>query len=520
MPDPSRNSSSAFPTREEDEYESYTQPKVNAENAELNSPSDAADDTKDWFYGTEELLDALPRPWTRSVLYVLVGFVALALPWSMLSKVDETGSARGRMEPLGATQKLDSQASGSVTAVRVREGDTVKSRQVLVELESDVLRTDLQQAQAKLEGQLNQQAQVQLIKKQLQMTVGVQEQQNQSQKLEKLAQVEQAHSQLDALKKTYNLQKQEKLAKVKQTRQAVYSSLAASKLAQVRLQGAQEKAPRYKKAFQDGAIPQDRLLEVEQSVKENYQNFVQAKSEVSRVQSTLSEEQSSYQRSIHQASSDIQQAQLRLQEQQRSLESVIHTGELAVLKTQEQFKDLQSQISMLQSQMAQTRSQIKSLALQLEQRVVRSPIDGVIFELPITKPGAVVQPGQRIAQIAPNKTAFILKAKMPTQQSGFLKVGMPVKVKFDAYSFQEYGIVPGQVSWIAPDSKSQQTSSGNVETFELDITLNQSYIQTGNKRISFAPGQTATADVIIRQRRMIDYMLDPFKKLQKGGLDL
>ncbi len=31
---------------------------------------------------------------------------AIALPWAMLSKVDETGSARGRIELLGATQKL------------------------------------------------------------------------------------------------------------------------------------------------------------------------------------------------------------------------------------------------------------------------------------------------------------------------------------------------------------------------------------------------------------------------------
>jgi hemolysin D len=34
------------------------------------------------------------------------------------------------------------------------------------------------------------------------------------------------------------------------------------------------------------------------------------------------------------------------------------------------------------------------------------------------------------------------------------------------------------------------------------------------------PGDTATAEVIVRQRRIIDLILDPFKKLQKGGLEL
>lgn len=76
------------------------------------------------------------------------------------------------------------------------------------------------------------------------------------------------------------------------------------------------------------------------------------------------------------------------------------------------------------------------------------------------------------------------------------------------------------MSWISPDSKVSETNSGKLETYELDIALPQPYIQTANKRIELTPGQTATAEVIIRQRRVIDFLLDPFKKLQKGGLDL
>jgi hemolysin D len=259
---------------------------------------------------------------------------------------------------------------------------------------------------------------------------------------------------------------------------------------------------------------------VEESAKETYQSVIQANSEVSRAQSSLAQEQSSYQETIHRAEAEIQQAQIHLQEQQRSAESLMHAGELTLLKIQQQLKDLQSQLTAIESEMAQTKSQIISLKFQLEQRVVRSPINGVIFELPITKPGAVVQPGQRIAQIAPNTSAFILKAQMPIQNSGFLKVGSRVKIKFDAYPFQEYGIGSGHVRWISPDSKTQETDQGKIATFELEIALDQPYLESWNKRILLSPGQTATAEVIIRQRRVIDYMLDPFKKLQKGGLEM
>ena len=151
---------------------------------------------------------------------------------------------------------------------------------------------------------------------------------------------------------------------------------------------------------------------------------------------------------------------------------------------------------------------------------MRSPFDGTIFEFPVSKPGEVVQPGQRIAQIAPQNTDVVLKASMPIQDSGFLKVGMPVKVKFDAYPYQEYGIVEGKVTWVSPDSKIQQTPQGNSESFELDIALSQQYVDNGEKRVSLAPGQTADAEVIIRQRRIIDFVIDPFKKLQKDRLEM
>ncbi|KYC40637.1 hypothetical protein WA1_23620 [Scytonema hofmannii PCC 7110] len=78
----------------------------------------------------------------------------------------------------------------------------------------------------------------------------------------------------------------------------------------------------------------------------------------------------------------------------------------------------------------------------------------------------------------------------------------------------------GKLRWISPDSKVVETAQEKVENFELEIELPQTYIQTENKRLALTPGQTATAEVIVRQRRIVDFVLDPFKKLQKGGLKL
>ncbi|AKG20545.1 HlyD family efflux transporter periplasmic adaptor subunit [Calothrix sp. 336/3] len=490
------------------------------ENSELNPHIQEEKEAQDWFYGTEELLDALPRRWTRSFLYFLVIFAAIALPWTMFSKVDETGNARGRIEPKGATQKLDSAVGGSVTAVRVKEGEVVKAGQVLVELETDVLQTELQQAQTKLEGEKNRLEQLVLLQNQLQLSIRVQEQQNKAQELEKIAQVNQAKQNLNTKQSNYNLQKLEKKALVSQAKQQINTAKDEQLSAASRLQIDTRQVERFSKIVQDGAVSENQVDQLRKEAQESKRQYEKSQSDFKQAQLRLNEELSRYQTTISQLESDIKQAKLQLQEQQSSYQSLVQGGKLTLLKSQEQLKDLQGQVTTLRSQIAQSTSQVVSLKLQIGQRILRSPIDGTIFALPVSKPGAVVQPGQMVAQVAPKNTAFILKAQMPSQQSGFLKKGMPVKIKFDAYPFQDYGVLTGQINWISPDSKIQEINQGKIEIYELEVTLDKSYLQAENKRISLTPGQTATAEVIIRQRRVIDFILDPFKKLQKDGLQL
>ncbi|MTJ51286.1 HlyD family efflux transporter periplasmic adaptor subunit [Anabaena sp. UHCC 0253] len=478
------------------------------------------DKAKDWFYGTEELLDALPKAWTRSMLYLLVSFAAIILPWTMLTKVDETGNAIGRIEPKGATQKLDSVVTGSVINVNVKEGTQVKAGQVLVEMESEVLQTEIQQTKAKLEGLINRETQLEILRNQVLMAINIQRQQNQYQSLEKLAQVNQARQTFETRKSASNFQNLEKIAQIDQIKQNVQSTQSSYRIATSRLRRDIAEVARYRQLLKEGIIPQTKVVELEKIAEESQRLQEEAKFNIQTAQLRLKEEVNRYQSLMNQVESDIEQAKLRLQEEESSYNSAIQGGELVLLKNQEQLKDLQNQITALQSEIMQTKSQITSLNLQLQQRTVRSPIDGTIFELPIKKPGSVVQPGQMIAQIAPKNAALILKARMPSQHSGFVKVGMPVKIKFDAYPFQEYGVLSGRITWISPNSKIQENSNSPIETYELDIALDNPYVQVGNKQIPLTPGQTASAEVIIRQRRVIDFILDPFKKLQKNGLEL
>lgn len=81
-------------------------------------------------------------PWwaARGLLYLIVGFVASALVWAWLSRVDVVVAARGALVPEGYVKPVQSAGSGTVQGVLVREGDAVVRGQPLVQLDADSMR--------------------------------------------------------------------------------------------------------------------------------------------------------------------------------------------------------------------------------------------------------------------------------------------------------------------------------------------------------------------------------------------
>ena len=474
----------------------------------------------DWSSQTKELIDTLPKRWTRGLFYFLTIFVTIALPWAMLSKVDETGTARGRLEPSNKTFILDSPVAGTVEAINVKEGDSVEQGQSLLELESDIVSAELRQLQNQLTGEKDRLAQLELLKKQLLSTVNAQEQEIQAQKLEKQTQVVQAQQQLQFYQTSYSSQEEEKLAQVNQAQQNVVYSQTAFNSAQKALNKAQKEITRYRQALQQGVIAEVQVVEQENIIAEKQQAFDRARSELQQAKLRLAEQQNSYAQVVRQTKSDIAQAQLRLQEQEKSDRTLIHTGNLAILRSKEQLKNTESEIATLKAEINQTNSQIDSARYKLQQHILKAPVKGIVFDLAIQKSGEVLQPGDAVAEIAPEGSPLVVTAQIATTESGFLTKGMPVKLKFDAYSFQDYGIVSGQLTKISPTSEITQTEGGTIANYNLEIELDSDCISTDRRCIALRPGDTVAAEVIIRQRRIIDFILDPFKKLQKGGLEL
>ena len=426
----------------------------------------------DWAESTRETIDTLPRVSLRAIFYVLLFLLAAVIPWTALAKVDEVGTATGKLEPKGRIIDLDAPVNGTVTNISVREGERVKAKQQIMELDSELVDNELAQQQQKLLAQQNQLNELKLLQQQQVLSINTQKQQSQAQQYEKQALIQQA-------------------------REAIETSQSAHEMAKIRYRAAREKVPRYQQAYDQGALSRDLLAEAQQQAREQ-------------------------QESIKQTASEIAQARSRLAEQTRGLDSLKQTNNLGMLKSQEEYKNTQAQITNIEGEIAQTQSLIMGLEYQMQQRVIYSPVTGTVFQMPVKKPGAVVQVGQMVAQVAPQGSPLVLRGRMSSRDSGLLEVGQPVKVKFDAYPFQDYGVVPGRLTWISPDSRVAQTNAPTPtppqDFYELEIELERNYVENYEGTVTLTPGQTATAEIVIRQRRLADIILTPFKSLRKGGI--
>jgi hemolysin D len=81
------------------------------------------------------------KHWSSTLIWISAGIFGSAVVWGFSAKVDQTISVRGKLEPSGSVREVDSPATGVVNQVLVKEGETVKAGQPLIEVEAEGVRS-------------------------------------------------------------------------------------------------------------------------------------------------------------------------------------------------------------------------------------------------------------------------------------------------------------------------------------------------------------------------------------------
>jgi hemolysin D len=96
------------------------------------------------------------------------------------------------------------------------------------------------------------------------------------------------------------------------------------------------------------------------------------------------------------------------------------------------------------------------------------------------------------------------------QDIGFIKAGLPVKVRVDSFPYTEYGEIAGEVSQVGADALPPDQLIRTYH-FPVDIELSRSVLRTRDgTTIPLQSGMTVTTNLKLRDRRLIELLSDLF----------
>lgn len=105
------------------------------------------------------LLEIIERPAHKAGTVIIIGIFTLligAIIWACVSEIDVVITASGSVQPIGNLNVVKTYSGGTVKMINVSEGDFVEQGDVLIELDSEALKIDVDQLknqQAILEAQ-------------------------------------------------------------------------------------------------------------------------------------------------------------------------------------------------------------------------------------------------------------------------------------------------------------------------------------------------------------------------------
>ena len=203
-------------------------------------------------------------------------------------------------------------------------------------------------------------------------------------------------------------------------------------------------------------------------------------------------------------------AELQVLQQRNKVREV--EGDLAktTMDRQRQVAILQQQVQQLRGELADLQSKLTELRVNIRYQDIRSPVDGLVFDLKPTGPGFVAQGSEPVMKIVPYNN---LKAKVEIDSSkiGFVTVGKPVDLSIDSFPSSDFGVLHGTVKRIASDALPPDQLKQNYRYLaEIELASQQLKVKSGTQ-LPLQVGMSLTANIKLRKVSYLQLLLGEFK---------
>ena len=202
------------------------------------------------------------------------------------------------------------------------------------------------------------------------------------------------------------------------------------------------------------------------------------------------------------------------------------------------YSDLQTQESQQERLLSDMQGQAAKNALRSQLVEMRAPADSIVLSVSRVAPGTVLQSGTQLMTTVPVDAPLEVVGMIDGGDSGFVKPGDPVSIKFDTLPYDRYGYAMGHVTRISADSFTDptqgqvnpQATSPNISSsaaqnngtapvyyYRVFVAIDQMKLRDPPPSFSVKPGMPLEIDIKVGVRTVLQYLLDKFLPFLQGG---
>ncbi|MGB5465954.1 MAG: HlyD family type I secretion periplasmic adaptor subunit, partial [Sedimenticolaceae bacterium] len=325
-----------------------------------------------------EIQETPPSPAGRAVLWLILAFFVSAVVWATLSEIDIVAVAQGRIVPSGHTKTVQPLEIGTVTAIRVAEGQRVAAGDVLIELDPRSAQADVERLRQERDSARREVACFRQLADWVQR--------------EEPPDLEERQAQRDALLIHRWREFQDRLGVLERERER---QLAERRIAQEQVNKLNAILPIVSgRAADQQGLARDKLLPEQQ--------YLEA--EQRRLETVY----------------DLRVVQGRVAE----LDAAIHELDARVGFSRSEFhRQVLERLEAAERQQNIAEQELTKASTRASARTLTAPIDGVVQQLAVHTVGAVVTPAQELMVIVPQDGALEVEAVLENKDIGFVRIG-------------------------------------------------------------------------------------------------
>jgi len=444
-----------------------------------------------------EIVETPPSPIGRAIGATLIAVFCLGLIWACFGHVDIVATATGKIVPSGRVKLIQPFETGVVRAIHIRDGESVKAGEVLIELDTTMstadeehIRNDLNAARldvARLRAALSDADDAQT----------------------------EFHPLLDANPTLVKMQKAYLAKQVEEHR---------AKVAALNRQRAQKQAER------DTAAATIQKLEASSPIikeRVDIRKYLVDKELGSRLTYLETLQQ------LTENEKDLVVQKSRLQETDAALAAIVSTRE----QTEAEFRrTLFSELNEAERKAGGLADDLAKAERRTKLQLLTAPVDGVVQQLAVHTVGGVVTPAQQLAVVVPADASLEVEAMVSNRDIGFVHIGQEAQIKIDTFNFTRYGLLHGRVVSVSRDAivrdapqeakndaaKGADTESseprGQQYMYAARISLENTKMQVDDEVANLGAGMAVTVEIRTGSRAVITYLLSPLMRYRHDSM--